>query len=603
VGVFARAVLAALEAAARGGEDYLARRALARADPLVAWYLRRRVAADIRWAAACVADPSDRAHVLRLAYLREASADADLNPEDRASVAGAFESRTSSAGRPPRFWVFSATLVVVAAAAAAIAALASYRATKDRFDPSAVPLARALGTDLTEYVAGVSRWRAARRAGEAGDLTFTAPRDRAQAEVAGLGQPLAGAVIDLFRAYQAAALTPEYDRATLDSLTGEVQRLDGTLSKLGEPYFVDFLQLADGEPVLTTYYVAAERMDRAEGANIRLLRVQRLDRLNRSMALLGYTSPRLGAAVVALDMIERDLVAITLPALADGASARLVDPETREQAAAWIAEAETAGGRALRRDYASYRSEGLDRLVALVTRREAIVRGIADTLGGTRMRIGPPVRLVTDDRLDELAGLVSTSVRNEWSEVNDAIASEPSRRAFDSMVDVWAARIERHELQHQVDYRRGLVPMPEPLAAIFGVEDATLISPTSNAARARDELSAVLASIALDPELAGSLVVQSAATLFDRRLWATPHAYGNAVILATLSTELGAPGVVPIGPTGFDRAAAKDLFSAVVAHSGAEIAAAAARAYVRLFGYPLPTVDVGPLRASRRWRN
>jgi hypothetical protein len=31
--------------------------------------------------------------------------------------------------------------------------------------------------------------------------------------------------------------------------------------------------------------------------------------------------------------------------------------------------------------------------------------------------------------------------------------------------------------------------------------------------------------------------------------------------------------------------------------------AAAARAYVRLFGYPLPAVEVGPPRSSRRWRD
>jgi hypothetical protein len=126
---------------------------------------------------------------------------------------------------------------------------------------------------------------------------------------------------------------------------------------------------------------------------------------------------------------------------------------------------------------------------------------------------------------------------------------------------------------------------------------------TRDAGRARDELSALLASIALDPDLARSLVVQSAATLFDRRLWATPHAYGNAVILAMVSIELGAGGAVPVRPSGFDRAAAKDLFTAVVAHEGAEIAAAASRAYLRLFGYPLPSVEVGPLRSSRRWRN
>jgi hypothetical protein len=89
--MFHRTTLAALALAARGGEDHLARRALSQVDPIVALVCRARVAGAIEAASALVADRSDRPHVLRLAYVREAGSLGELDHEDRASVARAFD--------------------------------------------------------------------------------------------------------------------------------------------------------------------------------------------------------------------------------------------------------------------------------------------------------------------------------------------------------------------------------------------------------------------------------------------------------------------------------------------------------------------------------
>jgi hypothetical protein len=83
----------------------------------------------------------------------------------------------------------------------------------------------------------------------------------------------------------------------------------------------------------------------------------------------------------------------------------------------------------------------------------------------------------------------------------------------------------------------------------------------------------------------------------------TPYAYESAVILTALASELGAPEPALVRYGSFDRAAAKDVFLALSAHTGAEIAGAASHAYARLFGSPLPAYELGPSRTSRIWRH
>jgi hypothetical protein len=409
-------------------------------------------------------------------------------------------------------------------------------------------MGQALGPELTAYVAAVSRARA--HADERSTASFTSARDRAENLVTSrLGPAIGGALTDTFRTYQAAALGLAPGRAGLDALTGSVQQLAAALRDAGLPYFLDFFPVGDGEPVLTSYYVGRERTGTFAGSSARLLWVERLDDLNKSLAVLGYTSPRLGAGLVTLDRIEQDVVQFVAPALGEG-SARLVDRETRETEQPWIAELERAAGQALRRDYERYRTPSQDALVALIGRRE----------GGDAVRV-----------------------------------------AFRDMLSRVAERVERHELQHQIDFRAGLVVTPGELLSVLGIGESEAAT-DGLAARCRDELSAGLADVATDPDLASTELTLWMPSLFDRTRWSTPYAYAAAVLLTSVARELGVGGDGAGTSRRLERPRAKEIFVAVVAQGGDAIARAASRAYERLYGRSLVPVTLGPWSVSRAWR-
>jgi hypothetical protein len=92
-------VLDALAEGAAAGEDHVARHSLRGIDPAIRWRVRQRVVARVRVASASVADSSDRAHVLRLAFLGEAGCD-DVDFEDRVQVLAAFEKASGQRPRP-----------------------------------------------------------------------------------------------------------------------------------------------------------------------------------------------------------------------------------------------------------------------------------------------------------------------------------------------------------------------------------------------------------------------------------------------------------------------------------------------------------------------
>jgi hypothetical protein len=91
--------------------------------------------------------------------------------------------------------------------------------------------------------------------------------------------------------------------------------------------------------------------------------------------------------------------------------------------------------------------------------------------------------------------------------------------------------------------------------------------------------------------------------LFDRTSWGTPHAFGAAVILASLASELGiAPGAPLYARGQFDRRRAKELFFSVSGRSSDAVAAAARAAYKTLFGALPPRLDFDSWSVAPPWR-
>ena len=600
--MFQRLVLDALAQAARGGEDHLAREALKSADPAVRSRLRSRVAERIALASASVVDRSDRSHVLRLAFLQEFRLADDLDLENREAVRAAFD--VASAGivveRKHRLWYTSLSLGLVAVSLALVAFRVAHPPAP--FSPLTTTLGDALGPTLTKYVVSVHQRAQDREDGSLPRDDVTSTHDTLMSKVTSvLGNANGKPFERLLSSYEDLAFGKRSDAATREAFESSLQQTNASLHAAHAPYLVDVLEDAAGI-FLTSSYIAKERAVKAEGTSIRLLQAQRLDSLNLALAVVGYTRPQLGAAVVTLDMLEREIVAIIAPALVAGGRARIVDPKT-EETDDWVEPFERRAAELLRGDYASVRTPAIDRLIDLLARRDRLFWQFRRATAFSNVAVYRPVRVVSRGDTSALDGRVPGSELRAWQAINDELDSALMREAFDELLERYSEPIERHEVQHQIDFRRGLVVVPAPLRDILGMPETMDVEPWSAAARCREELSADLASIATTEKGALTALVLSQEPLFDRSTWGTPHAFGAAVIMTAMAVELGIPTGEPLFTRGhFDRRRAKELLFAVAERPRDAISAAARGAYQTLFGVVPPPLDFDSWKVARAWR-
>jgi hypothetical protein len=601
--VIQRLILDALAQAARAGEDHLARRALRGADPVIRWWLRRRVARRIAWASACVADASDRGHVLRLAFLGEVRQADALDLEDRGAVRAAFDAASAGlrVGMQTRLWYATLLLAATVALFAFGIRLWSPRAASS-WSPVETPLGKAFGAHLTSYVTLLYRFKNTAKE-DRSLLDYAAPREALLSAVEGeLGSESRAEFQGLFREYQEWVLGSGVAEIE-ETLRGSLLRVNGALRSRKAPYFLDSIWDPGPGPILVSYYVARENTARAQGAELQLVRVQRLDTINRSLAALGYTSPTLGTAMVSLDMIEREVVTLIAPALAPDGRVRLVDRESQEIGGEWIEKLQRSAAAAFRRDFESFRTPAMAEVIALLAERDKLFRQFQSAAQHGDLELAKPTTLVSRGGVEALEGRVLGSILRRWREVNSDLDRESARMAFEELLSRYGERVDRHELQHQIDYRAGLTTIPAELRAMLGLPDTLDISPRSNAARCRAELSADLAALAESGTLAGTALTLTASPVFDRSSWNTPHAFGGAVILHAIAAELGLTTLAPLGSRGqFDRARATEIFIDVAQRAPSDIARAARAAYAKLFGIEVARVELGAWHSSRIWR-
>jgi hypothetical protein len=401
--------------------------------------------------------------------------------------------------------------------------------------------------------------------------------------------------------YQAAALSTTDDRALDDLMYGALQRTNGALHDAHRLYWLDIIGDGRSGPLVVSYYVSRSSAVHVDGVTIPLLHLQRLDSLNRSLAALGYTSPRVGAAVVTLDTLEDEAVSLLLPALGDDAVAHTVDAETEKHAPDWVLPLERRVGAVLRAEVPVARRAALAEIAGLLAGRADLLATLRRAAAWSDESISAPKRLVDSARFEELEGRVARGLLDDWRSTNDTLAEPRLREATDAYLSALASIVGRHEIQHQIDFRSGIIPVPADLRETLGARGGTDLAPTSLEARCRDELSAELAAIASTRELASTALSMAVIPVFDQRDWGSPYAYVAASLLTALGRELGGSGEIYADGGAFRRDDAAAAYLAIASKSGPEIAAGAGRAYARLFGHELPTVEVGAWQISPRW--
>ncbi|MEM1418108.1 MAG: hypothetical protein AAGH15_24645 [Myxococcota bacterium] len=571
----------------------------AEVDPLLRHRVRRAVFAVVARARAETEHAADEPHVHRLAYLLRAGGLAP-DPNDRERVRHIFD-EASAGDRPP---LRRAPSLVLGAGALALALAGTLVLW-----PSAPPLplrelarpsARAwveggrplpgdgtvrtfFAEDLPDYVVALDRI--------AVDDAPVGPLMDARAHLLGVAADVLGRVaashLEAVLDQAEALVVSDTGRPAAASHLETLDAFNGAIAERGLGHYLDgqvLVQRATGRArvIFASFEVEHVTPYESAGQRVRALRLRRLDRLNVVRGALGFTRPQIRDALVLMGRIEEHLVGHVLPALAPESAMPLSDPASSVES--WVPRLQSAVAAAARAEAAALAGDGetVERLGAIFEQRAALVRRWNERLD---LRVVLPQRVDLTTR--ELAGLREIVPRREWRalERTRSEASRPElRRAYAALEAALVASVERHEVQHRLDYlARG--------DAAETLEVRVDGRPFPIGERGTAELSAYLAELARGPELVRTNLALVTRHVFDRRRWGSAEANAALVILDQLRDALEGPsGAIWVGRR-VDRAAAARLVRALLERPTGALSAAAAARWEVLFGRPLPPID------------
>ena len=595
-GLVRRVALAALAEGIREEKLEVALKAARKYDPL----LRGNALARIRRSVSLARTSTgieDLPHLMRVAYFGIAGVVPESDFADTAAIAEE-QSRLQAAQAAPRsgMRLTLAALVVVLVAVAVAVLLPRFVRP---FDPRTSAAGRVLAEVIPELVVAsrqegseeVERLRAAvgRRATRRalGDEAVETLDGLVDATLAVTGVPADG-----------------QGRSRRDRFASAARDFNAALEQRRLPYFVDSILLVDGgtyAPLLLSFYVQREVVVHVGEREIRTLHLWRLDELNVVHGALGFTRPSTPAALVLLDEIETDLVRYVLPALPEGERLQLVDDETDLEQLPWVDALGTQGRQWMQRYVSSLPPEsrdGLDEVGRLLARRRALLamwRGYVPSLH-------VPRRLIPEtDFEQELLRRVPHEQLYEWNELHAELRRGRVLAAFERFRDRYAASVQRHELQHRLDFDRGLIPVPPIVCDMLRVDNPLGVAPDSLPGRVRDELAAYLASIAQAPDSPLLDLVLASRPLLDKHSGGI-YWYAALAILDGMAQNLGIDAHAITGRS-VRRDEAARLLSAIAARDDAALRKAAVDTYREQFGRDLELLEETQRVDRAAWRH
>lgn len=420
------------------------------------------------------------------------------------------------------------------------------------------------------------------------------------------GTPLPRAILDATREVLDLGMAVTVDghdwEAREDAFAEAVRRWNRALREERLGYFFDAyaaLYPGRGEVGLFAFRVEAAPRYRqtdpntASPTHIDALHLRRIDRLNLVQFLLGYTSRRMDVAVVLLDKLEHQLATRLGPALVPNAPMPLELEDDTPLATA----IKTRAGQLVREAlYAAFPNENqaLTELGELLQRRDALFTRINTRLAPRGITLRVPERLeIPADYLDQLERVATENDRAELADLQDRLTAPSTRRLFGRLLMRHASSVERHEVQHRLDYADPDFAVPSALLTAMGVEDTDENRKKPSIERASAELSAYAAELARDP----GWVMVNLALLTEHLYDGSGGAEGWSAILildglADLTGVYTTPNApkrlldsLPLGP---DDVAPVHL--ALMAARPDALSSAAATLWQRWYGRPLATI-------------
>lgn len=584
----------AIERGITHGERHEVFNALVGFDPLLQALARKKLSSALRFAELNTSIENS-AHRFRVAALHLCRVLPEAGFEDEAAVRRDYERARGSGNAPRRGPWLSATLGgALLLAAAGLLALRSLTAP---FDPRATPAGELLGPALTDFVVASREPSAGERVEELtqkANAVFDAPA----------AQAFSRALAETTQLSHADDASDE----GMNRLINAVTEFDTLLAKSEHPYFIDVDSVRGTDaslPVLLTFYTERERLVEVEARSIRVVHLWRLDQLALSQGYLGYTRPHTPAALVLLDQVEEDLLGDVLPALPEGEVMEFVDFATRHRGEAWVPAVEGAAANALRKHFAAMpeaqrrRHEAVGNLLA---QRRKLVRDWQLTIRALGEQLRVPRRLIPEaNYLRDLELKVPREQLREWETIHEQLLQAEHLAAFRELRDNYVEAVERHEVQHRIDYARELFAVPPVLAERLGIDDPLAHGPRTLAGRARDELSAYLASIASAKPTPHMELALLARHLFNDSLGG-PYSYAALGAFESIARELN------ISTQATERRVLKrptlaELVVAVLARDSAELHDAAIRVYEKQYEATVLEPKIVRQRDFEAWRH
>lgn len=575
--------------------EIAANEALAPLDPLLRAWLRRRVRRLLRRVELETAS-TDAGHRLRLAYLFGAGQKVD-DPENVEQVreAAAKLRAPESLGRTGP-WLVSALAALLLVCL--VGGFFAQRALRP-YAPRETPAGALLGDKLAEHALALSR-------GDAAAVT------RAEQELLGpgasvaLGSDAAGRLRNLLGSMRALHASQESeDRARIEAFQSASTSLTRALEAQHLPFFIDaeVRFKPRPQPLPMSYYVQREARAVVAGQPYRVVRLWRLDEIGVQQGALGFTRPHTPAAIVLLDQVESDLIRYILPAAAPLGQVELTDDLTREKGERWTLELEAAATKAVGAHFhavgGSVESDAI-RIGTLLSRRRKLVRKWAALLRGQGLELAQPVWLFPAvDYAKELELRIPRTDLDDWNELHDELRLRLP--GFEVLRDRFVQGVERHEVQHRVEYARGLVPVPKLLCDVLGIENALDAPYGTLAARSRDEAAAYLAEVARPGDSPLLDLVLLSHFMLDRDQLGSPYSYAALQVYASIGRALGIDVDAALGRS-ISREAFASLARAVWERGPSEIREAAKRGYAADFGGGLAEVSFQALPPNPRFR-
>lgn len=567
----------------------------------------------------------DAPHVHRVAYLRAIGREPP-NHDDRAAVEGAFGEHRSRGAEARAPLVLLASIAGVGALLAAGAF--GWHAWTRRPPPVVLPPASAdvplpASLDAIEAAArprhaldpvlreALPAWVIALDAESAGRAR-AAPND-VEGRHAAVLEALAAAHAeeDVVTAMRAFLDESEHhsrtasDRRTsgegAERITAAILALDDAFARVGAPFYVDAILtesvVAERRRVLVTSFLVRARRRFVSGERqVVSLDLERIDTLNYDRALLGYTRPDVRYALVLTSRVEGYLVRQAIPSIHAPEESVIVRGYEDEPDATWVTPFETAVHEVLREEASTVTSrDAVIALAAAMARRRHALETFANELDERGYRYAQPGTFALD--LVALSGsleLAEATTRREIRDAQAALDTPALVATYRALEQAELLSIARHEAQHRIDYEDDrLVAVPDALAAYTGrteFEDRV----NRLAERSNAELSAYLSQVAREPERARSHLVQISTFVMNRDAWGMPETYAALVIFEVIARELGLVPSEMIASRRVVRSEVARLFLAIRAHTGAEVAAAATRAWRGLYDVELPPLERAP---------